>query len=318
MLRRATEEGRNIASWRPKSTGKPFGPEIAVWLAHLRSEAALSPHTLAAYRRDLDRFSRFVAEQGWQPDEVLASEVLAFLESERRAGLAASTRARRLAALRAFFRFLSTEQRWGFDPCQGLALPRPGRPLPKLLRPEDVDRLLGAPDPARALGLRDRALLELLYATGARVSEIAGMGLDAVHDDLGVVRCEGKRDKHRLVPLGSRAREALDLYRQRERPVLHARAKRPCDRLLLSRTGRALTRGRILAIVRDLAVSLGLPPIGPHVLRHSFATHMIENGADLRAVQELLGHADIATTEIYTHVDGRRLAQAHRRHHPRA
>jgi integrase/recombinase XerD len=190
------------------------------------------------------------------------------------------------------------------------------RRLPRLLDTAQVERLLEAPDASAPLGARDRAILELLYATGARVSEVADLRTDGVLEGLSVVRCHGKRGKQRLVPLGRRARAALRLYLDRERPALEARHP-GAPHLFLSRNGRRLTRDRLFSIVRGHALAAGLPPVSPHALRHSFATHMLENGADLRSVQELLGHADIATTEIYTHVDRKRLRAAHGRHHPR-
>jgi integrase/recombinase XerD len=312
----ATEVGRNIALSRDESTGKPLQRAIRGFLAQLRTEAALSPHTLAAYRRDLERLAEHCERRALALDAIMTAELLGFLAEESRAGSAPATLARRQSALRAFFRYAVAEGLIATDPCAELSTPRVRRRLPRLLDASQVDTLLAGPDPAAPLGLRDRALLELLYATGARVSEAADMRTDSVLEGLDVVRCEGKRDKHRLVPLGRRAQAALADYLQRERPALQAR--RPgTPQLFLSRNGRRLTRDRIFAIVRQHALRQGLPPISPHALRHSFATHMLENGADLRAVQELLGHADIGTTEIYTHVDRKRLHAAHSRFHPR-
>ncbi|MHC5211648.1 MAG: tyrosine recombinase [Planctomycetota bacterium] len=308
--------GRNIALSRDESTGKPLQRAIRGFLAQLRTEAALSPHTVAAYRRDLARLADFCKRHGHGLDAIMTAELLAFLGEESRAGASPATLARRQSALRAFFRFATAEGLIGNDPCAELSTARVRRRLPRLLDAREVAALLAGPDPAAPLGLRDRALLELLYATGARVSEAADMRTDSVLEGLDVVRCEGKREKHRLVPLGRRARAALQAYLQRERPALEARNP-GAPHLFLSRNGRRLTRDRIFAIVRNHARRLGLPPISPHALRHSFATHMLENGADLRAVQELLGHADIGTTEIYTHVDRKRLHAAHSKFHPR-
>lgn len=243
-------------------------------------------------------------------------DVARFLRDERERGLSDTTRARRLSALRGFFRFAAAEGLVEHDPCARLPAPRPGRRLPRLLSARQVDRLLSRGPGRGPLAERDRALLELLYATGARVSEAADLRLDAFQTHLDVVRLTGKRGRQRLVPLGERAREALGAYLDTTRPRLAARA-RGAAHLFLSKSGRRLTRGRILALLREACLRAGVPPVSPHVLRHSFATHMLENGADLRAVQELLGHADIATTQIYTHVDRRRLRRAHARHHPR-
>lgn len=253
-------------------------------------------------------------------DALGSTEVVGFLAAEQSAGRAPSTLARRLSALRGFLRWCAREEGLRVDPCAELTGPSRPRPLPKLLDPEQVEALLDAPPTDTQLGLRDRALLELLYATGARVSEVAGLPLDALKEHRDVLRLDGKRNKQRLVPLGRRARSSLDRYLRDVRPVLEARAGEAAVGLrwvFLSNRGKRLGRDRVLQIVRDYALASGLPPITPHVLRHSFATHMLENGADLRAVQELLGHADIGTTEIYTHVDRRRLAGVHERHHPR-
>jgi len=307
---------RTIASESAESIGKPFERRIRGWLAHLRTEAALSDHSVQAYRRDLGRFSAFIHEQGWLADQIMTTEVLAFLAAEKQRGLAPASLARCQASLRGFFRWLLQAGQVPVDPCSELPGPKLRRPLPKLLDTRQVEALITAPDPGRPLGPRNRALLELLYATGARVSEVARLRSDDVLDELGVIRCHGKRDKQRLVPMGRPARKALASYLRDERPVLSAR--KPGEPwLFLSKSGRQLGRDRILRIVQNLALSLGLPAVTPHVLRHSFATHLLEGGADLRAVQELLGHADIGTTEIYTHVDSKRLRAAHERFHPR-
>lgn len=308
--------GRKIASVAAESTGiDPEGP-LARWLDHLAAEAAASPHSLEAYARDLQRFQAHLAGCGVLLHEVGTAEILSFLAAERQRGLAPASIARAQAALRGFFKFLIREGESELDPASEVPGPRLRRPLPKLLLVPQVDALLAAPDPARPLGLRDRALLELLYATGARVSEAADLTLVDLLEDGTVVRCLGKRDKQRLVPLGRQGQAALQRYLTQERPRLAA--KRPRSPwVFLSRNGGRLGRDRILRIVKDHALSQGLPPVSPHVLRHSFATHLLERGADLRAVQELLGHADIATTEIYTHVDRSRLQAAHRKHHPR-
>ncbi len=328
--------GRNIASGTPNATAKAHAAWIRAWLAQLGSEAGLAAHTLAAYRRDLEIFAAWCAALGVPPEDVTGPVILDFLAADRegRTGVdrrrrgpddretpsAPSTRARRLASLRGLFRFALAEGWIEEDPCADLATPRRGRRLPRLLDADQVERLLEAPDPERPLGLRDRAILEVLYATGARVSEVAGLVLDSLLDERRVLRCEGKRDKHRLVPLGRRAQEAVAAWLEDERPALATRGAATGGAppwLFLSRNGRQLSRSRLLGIVRDHAVAQGLPPITPHVLRHSFATHLLEHGADLRAVQEMLGHSDIGTTEIYTHVDRKRLKDVHRNFHPR-
>ena len=299
-----------------ESTGNALRQAVQAFLLQLRTEAAASPHTLAAYRSDLLRFAAHCERARCPLARVGTATLLQFLGEERAAGAAPATQARRAAALRAFFRFALAEHIVARDPCDELPSPRARRRLPRALGAAQVDALLSAPDAAAPLGRRDRALLELLYATGARVSEVAGLRLDGVDDALAVVRCEGKRNKTRLVPLGRRARQALRDYLAHERPALAAAGKGE-PLVFLSVRGRRLTRDAIFRILRRQCARAGLPPASPHALRHSFATHLLENGADLRAVQELLGHADIGTTEIYTHVDRRRLRGAHAQFHPR-
>ncbi len=309
-------EGRKIASRSSESTGKALAGLGPAFLGHLRHEAALSEHTVAAYRRDLARFAAFCVANGWTVRSLTPEQVVAFLADERGSGASEATLARRLCSLRCFCRFAQGEGLLEEDPCAELPTPRPTRRLPRLLSAQQVERLLKAPDPTRPLGWRDRAILELLYATGARVSEVADLRTDSLLEQLEVVRCEGKRDKHRLVPLGRRARTAVEQYLARERPGLAALSPGAAW-LFLSRTGRRLGRDRLFRIARQHALAAGLPPISPHTLRHSFATHLLENGADLRAVQDMLGHADVGTTEIYTHVDRKRLRKVHARFHPR-
>jgi integrase/recombinase XerD len=299
----------------PESTGNGLSSAVRAFLLQIRTEAALSPHTVAAYRRDLERFAAHCTRERCPLARVTTATLLEFLGAERAAGAAPATQARRAAALRAFFRFAVAERRVARDACDELPAPRARRRLPRALDRAQIEALLAAPNPAAPLGRRDRALLELLYATGARVSEVAGLRLDGVDDALAVVRCEGKRGKHRLVPLGRRARAALRDYLDHERPRLAG--ARSESLIFLSVRGRRLTRDAIFRVVRHHAAAAGLPPLSPHALRHSFATHLLEGGADLRAVQELLGHADIGTTEIYTHVDKRRLRAAHAQFHPR-
>jgi integrase/recombinase XerD len=289
---------------------------IRLYLSHLTSEAALAANTVAAYTRDLARFAAFTEQRKLALKDTMTSEVIAFLAAERRAGGSLATLARRQSALRTFFRFAAAEGLVAVNPCLELPSAKARRRLPRMLGARQVEQLLDAPDPEKPLGSRDRALFELLYATGARVSEVADLRTDSVMDELAVVRCEGKKNRHRLVPLGRRARQALRHYLQRERPVLAARGPN-APQLFLSCNGRRLTRDAIFRILRRHTDAEGLPPTSPHALRHSFATHMLENGADLRTIQELLGHADIGTTEIYTHVDRKRLAAEHSAHHPR-
>jgi integrase/recombinase XerD len=216
-----------------------------------------------------------------------------------------------------FFRYLSAERLVPSDPTEHLESPRLWQTLPEVLDRKAVDRLLAAPDPAHdRLPRRDRAVLEFLYATGARASETADLTLDSVNREGGYVHCVGKGRKERIVPIGRRALEALDAYLAEERPRLDRRGD---EHLFLTHSGRRLGRETIWRLVKKYARRAGVSPrVSPHTLRHSFATHLLEGGADLRAVQEMLGHVDIATTQVYTHVDPSRLKAIHRKFHPRA
>ena len=301
--------------------------DLTAFLTHLRVECGLSPHTLSAYGRDLREMLADLAEHGIASLDDLGprdlSAHLARLKTER--NLAASSITRHLAAIRVFFRWLTAEGRLAENPADWLERPTRWRRLPGVLSPNQVRRLLDAPaldgDETDAktvpLWLRDRALLELLYASGLRASEVAGLAVDDLHRTLRVVKVTGKGNRQRLVPLGRPAEEAVDAYLADCRARLLKPDGRDKGRLLLSRTGRPLERVAIWQIVKRQAARAGLRDVHPHTLRHSFATHLLMGGADLRSVQEMLGHADIATTQIYTHVDRSRLKDVHKRFHPR-
>ncbi|MCX7819165.1 MAG: site-specific tyrosine recombinase XerD [Kiritimatiellae bacterium] len=293
-------------------------PFIDQFIEFLELERGLSPHTLAAYRTDLREFERFLAARRVaSPAEIGRAEIVAFLMEGRDAGLRSPTIARRLAAIRSWFRYLHGEGLLAADVAETMDAPKLWRALPDALTQREADRLLAAPDLDRAHGVRDRALLELMYATGLRVSEVAGLTLDRVRLEERVLRCLGKGGRERLVPFGETARAWLLRYLEEERPRLAGR--RASSALFLSARGGALNRRTIWAIVRRSAARAGLAKrVHPHTLRHTFATHLLANGAPLRVIQELLGHADIATTQIYTHVDAGRLKQVHERYHPRA
>ena len=298
-----------------------FGPPLIDFFLHyLAAERRLAANTLSAYQADLLSFFEFLA--GHRSYSRLTAAVAisgehlrAYLEHCRRRELSTRSNARRLSALRAFFRFLRRENLIAADPSALLDLPKPGRPLPKVLRVEEVTQLLAAPESATPLTLRDHAMLHLLYATGMRVSELVRLPVAAVNR-AGHLRVLGKGSKERLVPFGNAAARALALYVTQGRPRLLK--KRSSDFLFVTARGTAMTRLRFWQIIREWARRQGITkPISPHVLRHSFATHLLEHGADLRAVQAMLGHADIATTQIYTHVDAARLKAVHQRFHPR-
>jgi integrase/recombinase XerD len=295
---------------------------LDAWLDHLHVERAASPNTLAAYRRDVvaalefagiarSRFGSPGALAGLDPEAVLR-----WLREERRRGRAASSTARRLAALRGYVRFALSLGAIARDPTAGLPAGKPWERLPKVLSRAQVDALLSSIRGAAPLDLRDRALLEALYATGARVQEAC----DWVPGDLRlrerVARCLGKGGKERWVPLGEAAARAVKAWLDEGRGRLDQGRS---DRLFLSRTGRSLDRHRVFRLLRARALAAGQAGrLSPHVLRHSFATHLLAGGADLRAVQDLLGHASVRTTQVYTHVDRDRLKSVHRRYHPRA
>jgi integrase/recombinase XerD len=286
-------------------------------LARLRGEVGVSPHTYAAYAADLARFAAFVRERFGIEDaaRVGRETVLAFQSAEARRGVGARSQARRLSALRGLFRFALAERVLADDPVSDLRQPRLPRRLPETLGEADVPRLLAAAA-ASPTPLRDQALLELLYGAGLRVSEAIALRLDQLFLRERAVRVLGKGDKERVVPLGRPACTALARYLEHERPRLLATGR--AREVFLSPRGRRLTRQAVFALVRRLAARAGVAtPLSPHGLRHAFATHMVERGADLRVVQTLLGHANISTTEVYTHLSRAHLRRVHAAHHPR-
>ncbi len=290
------------------------------YLQHLKVERRLRPNSLAAYAQDLRELATFLVERIGETvplGRVDAPLLIAYLQSIAPA-LAARSQARRLVAMRGLFRYLREEGEVEVDPTQGLRAPRLAQKLPSLLGREEVLALLAAPGTEGPLALRDTALLELLYASGCRISEALELSLDRLYLDQAVVRLIGKGDKPRLVPIGAPAVAALHAWLRDGRPLL-ARGKRVISAVFLNHRGGRLSRQGMFQKLREYALVAGITrPISPHKLRHSFATHLIEGGADLRAVQTLLGHADIATTQVYTHVSDQHLRTAHRKHHPRA
>ncbi len=304
-----------------------LGAAIESFLTHLRIECGLSANTLQAYARDLRDMRTDLADRGVEliagvtPEALI--EHLTALKRER--GLESNSVARHLAAIRMFFRWLTGEGKLDENPATLLERPSLWQKVPGVLSPNAVKRLLAAPRPAidadeRALPLwiRDRALLELLYACGLRASEVATLTLDDLLPGLGVIKVTGKGDKQRLVPFGRPAEEAIARYLDECRPRLERGDGREKNRLLLSRTGRPLERVSVWHIVKKHARAAGLDEAYPHLLRHSFATHLLAGGADLRVVQELLGHANITTTQVYTRVDQSRLREVLKRYHPSA
>jgi len=296
----------------------PGAGHLRRFLDFLQVERGLSTNSRAAYRRDLVQHLGYLKEKGIAfPGGVERQTILGYLVHLRRGGQAPSSVARKMSALRGFYGFLAAEEGSGRDPTQNLSSPRLNRPLPKVLSLEEVDRLLAAPDLETALGLRDGAMLEFLYATGLRVSELVNLHMDEVNLAVGYVRCRGKGGKERIVPANDVAIDALKKYLAEGRPELEG--ERPEPWVFLSRKGGPLTRVAFWQTIRKYAVAAGImKKISPHVLRHSFATHLLERGADLRVIQELLGHSDISTTQIYTHLERERLREIHAKHHPRS
>ncbi|AAQ61332.1 site-specific tyrosine recombinase XerD [Chromobacterium violaceum] len=287
---------------------------IDAFLDQLWLEDGLSQNTLAAYRRDLSKLAARLAERGVS----LETATLADLEQALLAGVASekpATRARLTSALRRYYQHLSRNGVRQDDPSARLASPKQGLRLPKSMSEMDVEALLDAPDVETPLGLRDRAMLEVLYASGLRVSELVGMTLNQLNLLDGVVKTMGKGSKERLVPLGEIAQDWLLRYLKEARPLLLA--GQPCDAVFVTQRKAGMTRQMAWHLITQYAGRQGLAKVSPHVLRHAFATHLVNHGADLRVVQLLLGHADISTTQIYTHVARERLKQLHARHHPR-
>jgi integrase/recombinase XerD len=292
--------------------------DITAFRQYLKAERGMAANTVLAYGRDLDRFALWVADGGLedylQPSTRALSHYLSHLREE---GLAPASMARHLVALKMFYRFLRMEERALPSAVELLSSPSLWERIPQVLSPESVEKLLAAPQPTDRFYQRDRALLETLYATGSRASEVVGLKLSDLFLDSSFCKCWGKGSKQRVVPLGRPALEALRSYLSELRPEL-VRTQREATWVFISRGGRALTREMLWTIVKKYVRRSGLNmKVSPHTLRHSFATHLLAGGADLRTVQELLGHANIRTTQHYTHVDRERLRAIHRRFHPR-
>jgi integrase/recombinase XerD len=292
-----------------------------VWLDAFVEYAAavchLAENTVAAYRRDLRRFFEWLAGRSIPGLSIRdLADYTAWLHAQK---LGPATLARHLVSLKVFFRYLQLEGVLEDNLAELLGSQKLWQRVPEVLSPQQINRLLESPTDGDPCWRRDRALLELLYATGCRASELSDLKLADVHLDQGFCMCRGKGNKERLVPLGGRATEAVVAYFREERPRLAARGAAPEPWALLSYRGRRLRRERIWELLKKYARRVGVPPgVSPHTMRHSFATHMLAGGADLRQVQEMLGHASIATTQIYTHVDVSRLKAVHKKFHPRA
>jgi integrase/recombinase XerD len=291
-------------------------PDIERYLDALWLEKGLSEHTLAAYRRDLTQFGGFLAGTGTTLLAATRADLQRYLGDRLTAGQSPRSAARQLSCLRGFYRYQLREGRMARDPTLDVDSPRLGRPLPKSLSEQDVERLLAAPDTDTALGCRDRTMLELLYACGLRVSELTGLELAQLNLNQGVLRILGKGGKERLVPIGETALAALQRYLAGPRQELLRGVS--SSAVFPGRGGRPMTRQTFWYRIKMHARCAGIAkPLSPHTIRHAFATHLLNHGADLRVVQMLLGHSDLTTTQIYTHVARQRMQELHAAHHPR-
>jgi integrase/recombinase XerD len=290
---------------------------IDAYLDHLRVERRLAALTLESYSRDLGALARFLEAQALTVEAVTRQDLESFVRALMSSGLSPRSAARAVACVRGFYRFLVLDRRLDTSPADDLRAPRAWPALPHFLSIEEIDRLLAAPDVSTPRGVRDRAMVELLYATGLRVSELVGLRPADLNLDAGYLSCNGKGQKERFVPIGDEAVACVRRYLHDGRPSLLAGKSSP--RLFVNARGGPLSRVGFWKILKEHALKAGLPPgLSPHVLRHSFATHLLDRGADLRAIQMMLGHSDLSTTQIYTHVLQARLRTVYDRFHPRS
>ncbi|WP_102274685.1 site-specific tyrosine recombinase XerD [Cytobacillus massiliigabonensis] len=290
------------------------------FIHYLIVEKGLAKNTIVSYERDLKSYIKYLkkVEAISAMNDVQRVQIIHFLKNLKEQGKSSKTLARHIASIRAFHQFLLREKAVDQDPSVHIESPQHERSLPKVLNMQEVETLLDSPKAHDHYGLRDKAMLELLYATGIRVSELIGLKIGDVHLTMGFVRCFGKGNKERIIPIGKTAARALEQYLQEGRSHFVSK-KQKDESIFLNHHGRGLSRQGFWKILKRLAAEAGIEKeLTPHTLRHSFATHLLENGADLRAVQEMLGHADISTTQIYTHVTKTRLKDVYSQYHPRA
>ena len=290
------------------------------YIHFLKIERQLAANTITSYRRDLTDYMEFIDNSEVESiDAVTRQSIISYLQVMKNEGKSARTVSRHISSIRSFHQFLLREKVTTNDPTVHLELPKIEQKLPRVLSVDEVGKLIDAPDQSKPQGVRDVALLELLYGTGMRVSELISLDLDNIHLSMGFVRVFGKGGKERIIPLGNKAIEACTKYVNEVRPKFIAKQSEPQHALFVNMRGGRLTRQGCWKLLKAHALSVKIQKkMTPHILRHSFATHLIENGADLRAVQELLGHADISTTQIYTHVSRNRLKEVYVKFHPRA
>ncbi len=292
---------------------------IESFLNYLIVECGLSDNTIKGYKGDLRNFSNYLQDEGIkQFQDLRAKMIVSFIEKEKQRGLSENSISRSLVTIKMLYKYMIMEGKISANPMSSVNTLKLQKHLPEVLHYKAVEEILRAPDCNDKLGIRDKAILELMYATGARVSEVASIKVSWINFDYGYIRCQGKGSKQRIVPMGAEASKSIRRYLQEVRPLL---VKMEADEplLFLSRTGKKLRRENIWSIVKKYAIKAGIRSnISPHTLRHSFATHLLEGGADLRSVQEMLGHSNISTTQIYTHIDRKYLKSIHQKFHPRA
>ena len=290
---------------------------VESFLNYLIVECGLSENTIKGYKSDLRNFSNYLKNKGIKRfQDLRANMIVNYIEKEKQRGLSENSISRSLVTAKMFYKYMITEGKISRNPMSSINSPKLQKHLPEVLHYKAVEKMLQVPDCNEKLGIRDKAILELMYATGARVSEVASIKVSWVSLDYGFIKCQGKGSKQRIVPIGTKAVNSVRKYLQDVRPLLSK--GKDGETLFLSRTGKKLRRENIWELVRKYAKCAGIKNVSPHTLRHSFATHLLEGGADLRSVQEMLGHANISTTQIYTHVDRKYLKSVHQKFHPRA
>jgi len=290
---------------------------IELFLNYLSVERGLSLNTLLSYKEDLYIYQKYLKKNGKDSLlQVRREDIQNFMLAQKEKNLSSNSISRRLSAIKAFYRFLLRERIISYDPTETMQSPKLWKKVPLTLNVEEIERMIAQPNIRTKTGIRDRAILDTLYATGMRVSELVNLKLEQVNLEMGFLRCIGKGNKERIVPLGRYACAAITRYLEKARPLLLG--KKESNFLFLNRCGRKISRQGLWKIIKKYARQAGIKkPVRPHIIRHSFATHLLEKGADLRSVQEMLGHADISTTQIYTHVNQDRLKMIHKLFHPR-
>ena len=290
---------------------------VESFLNYLIVECGLSENTIKSYKSDLRNFSNYLKNKSIKRfQDLRANMIVNYIEKEKQRGLSENSISRSLVTAKMFYKYMITEGKISRNPMSSISSPKLQKHLPEVLHYKAVEKMLQVPNCNEKLGIRDKAILELMYATGARVSEVASIKVSWVSLDYGFIKCQGKGSKQRIVPIGTKAVNSVRKYLQDVRPLLSK--GKDGETLFLSRTGKKLRRENIWELVRKYAKCAGIKNVSPHTLRHSFATHLLEGGADLRSVQEMLGHANISTTQIYTHVDRKYLKSVHQKFHPRA